>query len=213
MRGLAPRRRLVLVPRLRGVSEPSRPGRSWAGADPAGPEPARPVWKWIRLDRTDRPRPGPAATSDNQCIDCAAGTYQEEVEKTPWEETVKSIEEKFWEAIGGKESADGEPNDGDFPTNLTDLTLVVSELHERGFYSGLWTSTGMPNIEDEVGVAGTRICKTDVGWIGDGYEYAFDGVELHRLTALRLTASLHRLPRARSRWRRRSPHCLRRLSV
>jgi len=29
-----------------------------------------------------------------------------------------------------------------------------------------------------VAVAGSRICKTDVGWIGAGYEMAFDGVEL-----------------------------------
>jgi hypothetical protein len=34
----------------------------------------------------------------------------------------------------------------------------------------------MPNIAAEVGVAGTRICKTDVGWIGAGYEFAFEGV-------------------------------------
>ena len=80
------------------------------------------------------------------------------------------------------------PNDGygcgygegpsTFPTNLTDLTYVVAQLHEQGMYTGLWTSTGMPNIQNEVGVAGTRICKTDVGWIGDGYKYAFDGVTL-----------------------------------
>ena len=73
------------------------------------------------------------------------------------------------------------PNDGygcgygegpvDFPSNLTDLTLVVAKLHAQGMYTGLWTSTGMPNIQNEVGVAGTRICKTDVGWIGDGYKY------------------------------------------
>ena len=36
----------------------------------------------------------------------------------------------------------------------------------------------MPNIQGEVGVAGTRVCKTDVGWIGAGYRYAFDGVSL-----------------------------------
>jgi len=36
----------------------------------------------------------------------------------------------------------------------------------------------MPNIQAEVGVAGTRVCKTDVGWIGAGYKYAFDGVSL-----------------------------------
>ena len=38
-------------------------------------------------------------------------------------------------------------------------------------YTGLWTSTGMPNIKAEVGTAGTRVCKTDVGWIGAGYKY------------------------------------------
>ena len=65
-----------------------------------------------------------------------------------------------------------------FPNNLTDLTLVVARLHELGFYTGLWTSTGMPHIAQEVGIAGTRICKTDVGWIGAGYKYAFDGVTL-----------------------------------
>jgi hypothetical protein len=34
----------------------------------------------------------------------------------------------------------------------------------------------MPYIKQEVGVAGTRIAKTDVGWLGSGYKYAFDGV-------------------------------------
>ncbi len=65
-----------------------------------------------------------------------------------------------------------------FPNDLADLTSVVSQLHTLGFYTGLWTSTGMPYIENEVGVAGTRVCKTDVGWIGDGYKFAFDGVGL-----------------------------------
>jgi hypothetical protein len=36
----------------------------------------------------------------------------------------------------------------------------------------------MPNIAAEVGVAGSRVCKTDVGWIGAGYKYASDEVEL-----------------------------------
>ena len=55
---------------------------------------------------------------------------------------------------------------------------VYSELHKRGMYGGLWTSTGMPNIAAEVGVAGSRVCKTDVGWIGAGYKYVSDEVEL-----------------------------------
>jgi len=28
-------------------------------------------------------------------------------EKEPWEESVKAIEEKFWETVGGRESGDG----------------------------------------------------------------------------------------------------------
>ena len=56
-----------------------------------------------------------------------------------------------------------------FPSNITDLTYVVAQLHAEGFTTGLWTSTGMPHIADEVGVAGTRVCKTDVGWcVGGG---------------------------------------------
>jgi hypothetical protein len=65
-----------------------------------------------------------------------------------------------------------------FPTNFTDLDYVVAELHKRGFYSGLWSSTGLPNIAREVKGSGVRIGKTDVGWIGSGYEYAFDSVKL-----------------------------------
>ena len=72
----------------------------------------------------------------------------------------------------------GQKSDNPFPHNLTVLTSVVAQLHEVGFTTGLWTSTGMPYIADEVGVAGTRICKTDVGWIGAGYAFAFDGVSL-----------------------------------
>lgn len=58
------------------------------------------------------------------------------------------------------------------------MDYVVSELHERGFYTGLWSSTGLPNITREVKGSGTRIAKTDVGWIGAGYAYAFDAVKL-----------------------------------
>ncbi len=33
---------------------------------------------------------------------------------------------------------------------------MVEELHKRGMYAGLWTSTGMPNIADEVGGANVQ---------------------------------------------------------
>ena len=48
------------------------------------------------------------------------------------------------------------PNDGygcgygegpaQFPLNFTDLDFVVAELHKRGFYTGLWSSTGLRTL-------------------------------------------------------------------
>ncbi len=65
------------------------------------------------------------------------------------------------------------PNDG-YGCGYTDLDSVVSELHERGFYTGLWTENGVGQIQWEVGVAGTRACKLDVAWVGSGYQYAMN---------------------------------------
>ena len=45
-----------------------------------------------------------------------------------------------------------------FPSNLTDLAYVVEELHSRGLYTGLWTSTGMPHIDKEVGACMCTTC-------------------------------------------------------
>ncbi|WP_394827119.1 TIM-barrel domain-containing protein [Pendulispora albinea] len=68
------------------------------------------------------------------------------------------------------------PNDG-YGCNYEDLPSTVKSLHDRGFYTGLWTSTGLANVAWEVGTAGTRAIKTDVAWIGRGYKFAFEGVE------------------------------------
>ncbi|HVK24444.1 MAG TPA: discoidin domain-containing protein [Actinokineospora sp.] len=68
------------------------------------------------------------------------------------------------------------PNDG-YGCGYTDLTTTVAALKQRGFKTGLWTSTGLSNIANEVGVSGTRAVKTDVAWIGGGYKTAFDGVQ------------------------------------
>lgn len=65
------------------------------------------------------------------------------------------------------------PNDG-YGCGYTDLDSVVTELHERGFYTGLWTENGVSQIEWEVGVAGTRACKLDVAWVGQGYQWALN---------------------------------------
>ena len=79
------------------------------------------------------------------------------------------------------------PNDGygcgfgvgpaKFPKNFTELDATVAALHDRGFETGLWSSTGLPNITREVAGSGTRIAKTDVGWIGAGYKYALDSLK------------------------------------
>ncbi|MER6394990.1 TIM-barrel domain-containing protein [Kitasatospora sp. NPDC001603] len=68
------------------------------------------------------------------------------------------------------------PNDG-YGCGYTDLPGAVSGLKAKGFQTGLWTSTGLSTIGDEVRTAGSRGVKTDVAWIGGGYKYAFDGVQ------------------------------------
>jgi alpha-glucosidase len=75
------------------------------------------------------------------------------------------------------------PNDG-YGCGYQKLDYVVAELHKKGFYTGLWTEKGTPNIAYEVGTAGTRCCKLDVAYIGSGYRYAltegekaFKGIE------------------------------------
>ncbi|WP_411103969.1 TIM-barrel domain-containing protein [Streptomyces sp. cmx-4-9] len=68
------------------------------------------------------------------------------------------------------------PNDGYGCGYTAPLKSTVDALKAKGFQTGLWTSTGLGGIADEVGAAGTRGVKTDVAWIGSGYKYAFDGV-------------------------------------
>ncbi len=75
------------------------------------------------------------------------------------------------------------PNDG-YGCGYTDLPDVVTQLHERGFWTGLWTENGVGQIAWEVGTAGTRACKLDVAWVGSGYlnalnacKAAYEGIE------------------------------------
>jgi alpha-glucosidase len=63
------------------------------------------------------------------------------------------------------------PNDG-YGCGYIKLDSVVAEMHKRGFYTGLWTQAGFPNVAAEVGTAGTRCMKLDVAYIGSGYKYA-----------------------------------------
>ncbi|MFC5821030.1 ricin-type beta-trefoil lectin domain protein [Nonomuraea harbinensis] len=68
------------------------------------------------------------------------------------------------------------PNDG-YSCGYEDLPHVVTELRRLGFQTGLWTESSLSDIAWEVGTAGTRAVKTDVAWVGSGYQRAFDGVQ------------------------------------
>ena len=59
------------------------------------------------------------------------------------------------------------PNDG-YGCGYTNLSYVIKELHKLGKYTALWTSTGLANATWEIGTAGSRGIKTDVGWVGAG---------------------------------------------
>ncbi|WP_161807565.1 discoidin domain-containing protein [Bacillus sp. FJAT-28004] len=65
------------------------------------------------------------------------------------------------------------PNDG-YGCGYVQLPSTVQQLHDLGFYTGLWTQNGLANIATEVGVAGTRLNKLDVAWVGPGYDFALD---------------------------------------
>jgi len=66
------------------------------------------------------------------------------------------------------------PNDG-YGCGYTKLDSVVIELRKRGFHTGLWTENGVEKIAREVGEYGSRLCKLDVAWIGEGYKFGIDG--------------------------------------
>lgn len=77
------------------------------------------------------------------------------------------------------------PNDG-YGCGYTKLDSTIMELHKRGFYTGLWTESGVDKIAKEVGEYGSRVAKLDVAWVGPGYKYALDackaayeGIEHH----------------------------------
>lgn len=68
------------------------------------------------------------------------------------------------------------PNDG-YGCGYVKLDSTVKELEKRGFKVGLWTENGVDKIAYEVGTCGTRLCKLDVAWIGEGYDFALNGTK------------------------------------
>lgn len=68
------------------------------------------------------------------------------------------------------------PDDG-YGCGYTQLPYVIKQLHTKGFYTGLWTSTGLANATWEIGTAGSRGIKTDVAWVGSGYKFELDALK------------------------------------
>lgn len=69
------------------------------------------------------------------------------------------------------------PNDG-YGCGYTDLKGFVNEAEKIGFKVGLWTENSMDKIAQEVSEFGSRLVKTDVAWVGPGYEFGLDGVKV-----------------------------------
>ena len=74
-------------------------------------------------------------------------------------------------------------NDG-YGCGYVELERVGQELAARNITLGLWTDQALTNQEYEVGVAGVRVRKLDVAWVGQGYRFAlsacedaYDGIE------------------------------------
>lgn len=88
------------------------------------------------------------------------------------------------------------PNDGygagygqtsTLDSNIQNLKSFGDYAREHGVQIGLWTQSDLHpkdgisallqrDIEKEVGVAGVRVLKTDVAWVGPGYSFGLHGV-------------------------------------
>ncbi len=73
--------------------------------------------------------------------------------------------------------------------DIQNLKKFTETMNTSGIETGLWTQSdilpadpnnpkkGERDINKEVGVAGTRLVKTDVAWVGAGYAMALDAVQ------------------------------------
>lgn len=69
------------------------------------------------------------------------------------------------------------PNDG-YGCGYTDLKGFIKEAEKLGFKVGLWTENSVDKIAKEVSEFGSRVVKTDVAWVGPGYEFGLDAVKV-----------------------------------
>lgn len=67
---------------------------------------------------------------------------------------------------------------------IDNLKTFVDNVSPLGFTTGLWTENDLDKLASEVKDAGTRMIKTDVRWVGEGYSFglnavrqAFEGIE------------------------------------
>ncbi|RHJ83253.1 TIM-barrel domain-containing protein [Parabacteroides sp. AM08-6] len=105
-----------------------------------------------------------------------ADCYNKGEQRTGWTQTTPDVISQIADKYVEYDMPRGWilPNDG-YGCGYVKLDSVVMELHKRGFYTGLWTENGVDKIAYEVGTCGTRLCKLDVAWVGEGYEFALNG--------------------------------------
>lgn len=105
-----------------------------------------------------------------------ANCYNKPEQRTGWAQTtpdvIKLVADKYLEYDMPRGWI--LPNDG-YGCGYVKLDSVVQELEKRGIKTGLWTENGVDKIATEVGKYGSRLCKLDVAWVGDGYEFALNG--------------------------------------
>lgn len=76
---------------------------------------------------------------------------------------------------------------GTLDSNILNLKSFGDYARQHGVQIGLWTQSDLHpkkdiqsllqrDIEKEVGVAGVRVLKTDVAWVGRGYSFGLNGV-------------------------------------
>lgn len=105
-----------------------------------------------------------------------ANCYNKPEQRTGWPQTTPDVIELVADKYLEYDMPRGWilPNDG-YGCGYVQLDSVVQELQKRGIKTGLWTENGVDKIATEVGTYGSRLCKLDVAWVGDGYEFALNG--------------------------------------
>ena len=59
---------------------------------------------------------------------------------------------------------------------IDNLKAFVEAVKPYHFVTGLWTENDLDKLAQEVSEAGTRMIKTDVRWVGEGYSFGLNAV-------------------------------------